>query len=259
MTHSARRYDGRQTPALDALRRTIIAIGEERTRVVFIGGAIAPLLHTRQVLHAARPTKDVDAIAATTSYADFGRLEASLRRYGFREPNRASGDNRRWHAHKWITPTGDELDLVPGGEHLGATGSRWDAYALASSEWIDLSFADSTIPSARHANAVAFLGLKWAAFRDRGRDDPRSSHDLEDIVALLISRPSIADEFAHAPADLRSGIARMTREFLDEPDPEEPIYAQLAALGTQMRDALADVMAILGQMTCDDGDAQLAT
>ncbi|MEO7359196.1 MAG: hypothetical protein ABI120_02625, partial [Gemmatimonadaceae bacterium] len=133
------RFTARNTPALDALRRVAIALGAECERVVFIGGAIAPLLHTLAVLPAVRPTKDVDAIVATASYADFGRLEDSLRRAGFREPDRTSPNVQLFHAHKWVSPTGDELDLVPAGDDLGATGSRWDAYAVVSAEWVDVS------------------------------------------------------------------------------------------------------------------------
>ena len=239
------RYTGRNTPALDALRRITVSLGNERERVVFIGGAIAPLLHTHAILPVVRPTKDVDAIVATATYADFGHPEDALRRSGFREPDRTSPDGQRFHAHKWVSPDGDELDLVPGGDHLGATGSRWDAYALASAEWVDLSTVESRVPAARHANAVAYLGLKWAAFQDRGRDDPRFSHDLEDIVALMLSRPSLSDEFSEAPEETRRDIARITRQFLDERDPEEPIYAQLAGLGQQMSAALPAVMAVL--------------
>lgn len=242
------RYGGRNTPALDALRRVTLALGNERTHVVFIGGAIAPLLHTHAILPAVRPTKDVDAIVATATYADFARLEDTLRQSGFRQPDR-SPDGRRFHAHKWITPNGDELDLVPGGDHLGATGSRWDAYALASAVWVDLSTEANTVPAVRHANAVAFLGLKWAAFQDRGRDDPRSSHDLEDIVALMISRPSLSDEFSKAPEATRREIAHITHEFLGQRDPEELIYAQLAGLGQQMRAALPVVMSALRRVT----------
>ena len=81
------RYTGRNTPALDALRRITVSLGNERERVVFIGGAIAPLLHTHAILPVVRPTKDVDAIVATATYADFGHLEDALRRSGFRVPD----------------------------------------------------------------------------------------------------------------------------------------------------------------------------
>ena len=123
---------------------------------------------------------------------------------------------------------------------------------MASAEWVDLSTDESRVPAVRHANAVAFLGLKWAAFQDRGRDDPRSSHDLEDIVALIISRPSLFDEFARAAQEIRQAIARITREFLAETDPEEPIYAQLAALGHQMSAAMPAVMEVLRRLATAD-------
>lgn len=36
--------------------------------------------------------------------------------------------------------------------------------------------------------------MKFAAFRDRGRDDRLSSADLEDIFALVLCRPAIVEE-----------------------------------------------------------------
>jgi hypothetical protein len=61
----------------------------------------------------------------------------------------------------------------------------------------------------RHASAAAFIALKLDAFNDRGGGDWRGSHDIEDIVALIASRPSIADDVVAAP----QAIAARTRAF----------------------------------------------
>ena len=59
------------------------ALGPLVSDVVFIGGAIAPLLHTEAALPSPRQTKDVDAVIASHSYADGELLDRTLRYLGF--------------------------------------------------------------------------------------------------------------------------------------------------------------------------------
>jgi hypothetical protein len=56
-----------------------------REQIVFIGGAVLPLLETdRSVLGSPRPTKDVDGVTGTTSYRKMFELEQALRARGLR-------------------------------------------------------------------------------------------------------------------------------------------------------------------------------
>lgn len=248
------RYTGQQTLALAKLRRIAMALGAVGERVVFIGGAIAPLLQTDQRLLRVRPTKDVDAIAASTSYTDFDQFQRELRTRGFREAAMAAGATGG-HAHRWIAPNdGGFFDIVPGGAHFGGTGSMTDVYALSSRISVDLAEPGLAEPGhgapcvVRHASAVAFLALKWAAFNDRGKADPFASHDLEDIVAVILSRPMLAAEYDAAPESIRHLIATATNALLSDPNAEELLHAQLNGLGTQAGNALGSVRAQLQRM-----------
>lgn len=194
-------------PELRPLVAVAEALGPLRERVVFIGGAIAPLLQTAPTGGRIRPTDDVDGLIASANYTEAGRMDAELRAMGFRH----AADVR--HAHRWSSPAGTPFDLVPSGAHLGGTGSPWDRLA------IETAVSTEVAPGVhiRHASAPAFLALKWAAFLDRGAADPFASHDLEDILALLASRPGIGDEVAAAPAELRGFIAERAGRFLAQP------------------------------------------
>ncbi len=248
------RYTGQQTPALAKLRRIAMALGALGERVVFIGGAIAPLLQTDQRLPRVRPTKDVDAIAASTSYADFDQFQRELRKGGFREAAMAAGATGGHNAHRWIAPNdGGLFDIVRGGAHFGGTGSMTDAYALSSSISVDLAEPGHGTPCViRHASAVAFLALKWAAFNDRGKADPFASHDLEDIAAVILSRPMLAAECDAAPESIRHLIATATNALLSDPNAEELLHEQLNGLGTQAGNALGSVRAQLQRMAAPD-------
>lgn len=205
-------------PALDRVAAVAAELGDLANHVVFIGGAIAPLLQTDPPFPRARPTSDVDGVMATSTYAESQRVQAELIRKGFRQHPK---DLK--HAHRWIGPSGIPLDLTPTGEHLGGSGNPWDAIAIETA--VEVTLVGGV--AIRHASAPAFLAQKWAAHHDRGRDDPLASRDLEDLLALLASRPGVVDEVAAAPASLRAYVAEQARGFLQSPDAHDLLAAHL--------------------------------
>jgi hypothetical protein len=203
-------------PSVERLARVARALGALLDRVVFIGGAIVPLLQIERVLRSPRVTKDVDGVVASSSYTNFENLQDALRSAGFREAIGA-------HVHRWLSPDEDSLDLMPEGEHLGTTGKQWDTLAIETSVALEL------LPGVivRHASTPGFLALKFAAYNDRGIDSPLDSHDLEDIIAVVVSRTDIAGELVGAPSELRAFVARSCQGLLENPDASEILSSHL--------------------------------
>ncbi|HEU4748699.1 MAG TPA: hypothetical protein VFS56_09375 [Gemmatimonadaceae bacterium] len=206
-------------PSLARISAISKALGELSSEVVFIGGAIAPLLQTEPVIPRVRPTKDVDAVIASTNYSQQNTLRERLIRLNFREAGFEGA-----HVHKWTAPDGTPFDLVPAGRHLAGTGSEWDRLALETSVEAVLE-PGVTI---RHASAPGFLALKWAAFHDRGEADPFASHDLEDILALIPSRKSIVDELRTSPGAVRDHVRQGFRWLVEREDYEDLIAGHLS-------------------------------
>jgi len=200
------------------MARVARALGDLTEELVFIGGAVAPLLQTRPPFPRARPTRDVDATTAFRSYRDLERLHGQLSAAGFRQDPAAPG-----HLHRWVSPAGDWLDLVPAGDHPGGSGQRWDWLAVETSEHADLG--DGVV--VRHASGPAWLALKWAAYLDRGRDDPYGSHDLEDFLALIASRPSLGGEVGASPAEVAEWIAGAAGALLQMPEVDDLLAGHL--------------------------------
>jgi hypothetical protein len=192
-------------------------LGDLAKHVVFIGGAIAPLLQTDPPFPRARVTSDVDGVIASAAYTDLERLRARMAERGFRRGMDAG------HVHRWVSPSGIPFDLGPAGSHVGGSGNPWDAIALETAVQIEMENG-ATI---HHVSAPAFLAQKWAAHHDRGRDDPLASHDLEDILALLASRPEIVGEVAAAPPALRDYLGQRARAFLESREAEDLLAAHL--------------------------------
>jgi predicted nucleotidyltransferase len=205
-------------PALDRLATVAAALGELRSRVVFIGGAIAPLLQQDPPFPGPRPTSDVDAVVVTASYAEAQRIRGELTARGFRQ-----GPEDAHHVGRWIGPKGIPFDLVSVGSHVGASGSTWDALAVQTA--VEATLASGV--SIRHASGPGFLALKWVAYQDRGSNDPLNSEDLGDILALIASRPSLAEEVSATPAALRTFIADEAVAFLTGPYVEDLMAAHL--------------------------------
>lgn len=191
-------------PSVQRLKRVAEALGELTGDIVFIGGAVSPLLQLDPPFDQARVTKDVDGVAVTSSYSAATVLAEKLIERGFSQLIGAS------HVHRWQSPDNDMLDLVPAGKHLGATGQEWDEYAVESAWKADLGNGIVV----QYASAPAFLALKFAAFRDRGSHDPFTSRDLEDIASLVASRPNIVDEVEGSPADVQAFIGEQIASFL---------------------------------------------
>lgn len=217
------------------------ALGDLSADVVFIGGAIAPLLQTRPAIPVVRPTSDVDAVVASTSYAKFGAVEKKLESRGFK---RDLSDPK--HVDRWRAPDGTPFDLVTAGAHLGASGNEWDNLAIETAAEAELE------PGLiiRHASAPAFLALKWAAFWDRGAQDPFRSHDLEDMLALVVSRDALVTELARAPRNLRDHVQHGFRWLIESEDYDDLVAAHLGnaqqfkkvaeLLGERIREVLVD-------------------
>lgn len=208
----------RSHPAVRRLARVATALGDFSQQVVFVGGAIAPLLQTDPPFGAPRPTKDVDAVVASRGYWELKTLHERLTSLGFRQdPSEAQ------HMHRWVSPDGDLLDLVPAGAHAGGSGQVWDQLALDTG--VESELDDGV--TVRHASGPAFLALKWAAHLDRGAADPFASHDLEDFLALLAARPEVLREVADSPAEIAGFVASAADSLIGMADIDDLLAGHL--------------------------------
>jgi hypothetical protein len=172
-------------------------------QLVFAGGCATGLLITDPAAGHIRPTMDVDTITEVASYAEYASLSERLRGLGLNEDSREGAPTCRWRYQDLI------IDVMPTDEKVLGFSNRWYTSAIAGAQRI--SIADLDI---RVITAVYFLATKLEAFRGRGRNDYRGSHDLEDVIAVVDGRPELLREVADAPDDVRTYICSETRELL---------------------------------------------
>jgi predicted nucleotidyltransferase len=176
-------------------------------QIVFVGGCVTGMLLTDPAAAQVRPTLDVDAIVAIGSYADFTLLENHMRELGFHESHAEGAPICRWISRDLI------LDLMPTNPSILGFGNRWYQPAFENAQRTRIG--DYEI---RLITAPYFLATKLEAFHERGRNDFRMSHDLEDIVTVVDGRPEIAQEVRHARADLQKYLSDEFRALLSNRD-----------------------------------------
>ena len=179
--------------------------------LVFVGGSTTALLITDKAAPEVRPTYDVDAIAEISSYAAYADFSERLRRCGFTEDTGEGAPICRWLQKKTI------LDVMPLDPKILGFSNPWYKPALDSAIAYELE-PDLRV---RVVTAVYFCATKLEAFSGRGKNDYQSSHDLEDLMAVVDWRAELVEEIRAAEEDVRAYIAAeirkllTTREFLD--------------------------------------------
>ena len=200
-----------RSPNIEILEIAAARLGELRDELVFLGGCATGLLISDIAAPPIRMTRDVDVIAEVASLSDYHRLSARLRDKGFREDLSDDAPICRWVADAVI------LDLMPTDARILGFGNRWYAPALRAAVRVEL-------PSGETVNSVSapyFLATKLEAFDGRGNGDYLTSHDIEDLVAVIDGRAELLTELADSADDLKSYLADrfasllVTRAFMD--------------------------------------------
>lgn len=185
-----------RNPNIQILEMAVAYLGPLADDMVFLGGCATGLLLTDIAAPPIRVTQDVDVITEVASLADYHRLSGQLRKRGFKEDQSSDAPICRWVA------AGVVLDVMPTRPEILGFGNEWYQPALDAAVGVEL-------PSGKRIRMVTapyFLATKLAAFIGRGKGDYVTSHDIEDIVAVLDGRPEIVNEVRQVNETLRKHL-----------------------------------------------------
>jgi hypothetical protein len=73
-----------------------------------------------------------------------------------------------------------------------------------------------------------FLASKFSAYRDRGDQEPRTSHDFEDVVYVLDNRTDIAEQILSASNSVKPFLKAELEEILRDPLKREAVFSNLS-------------------------------
>ena len=202
---------------LDMVIHVAEKLGSLLEKVVFLGGSATGLLISDSAILDVRMTQDVDVIVEAATWLEYNRLEKELLHRGFTQDTSEGAPICRWLID------GHMIDFMPISAEILGFSNIWYASALQYSETIEVS-PGLTI---RLVTAPYFVATKIEAFRGRGNNDFRASHDLEDIITLIDGRKELLAEIRSTPADLRQFLADSFRGFLSTPEFIESISGHL--------------------------------
>jgi hypothetical protein len=184
--------------------------------VMFVGGLAGGFFITDPAAPPARMTDDVDVVADIAgSYRDELQLSQRLRQLGFSEDSSEGAPRCRWRLRNI------KIDIML------ASDDRWFPEALTHAQTFRIS-EDLTI---KVISLPYFLATKLEAFGDGRRGDFFSSRDIEDIVAVIDGRATVAADVAAAPATVRDFVRERIQSLLADPDFNDAVAGHLPGDG----------------------------
>jgi PilZ domain len=175
-------------------------------KLVFVGGCATEVLISDPAAADVRETYDVDVIVEIGSLLEYYEFGHRLQALGFSEDSSEEAPRCRWK-HGQL-----KLDVMPTDERVLGLQSRWFKAAMESAEAIKLR-NDLRI---RIVKASYFIATKLDAFKDRGKNDYRGSHDLEDLIAVIDGRPALLEELRDSPVGLREYVSSEIGKLLQK-------------------------------------------
>jgi predicted nucleotidyltransferase len=185
------------------------ALGDLRDKVVFIGGATVSLYADRMA-EEARPTDDVDVLVEIGTRWDFAALEEQLRKIGFKN------DTSSKFLGRYLLP-GFILDVMPIDEKILGFSNVWYAEGFKNS----IAYTIDDQHDVRIFTPPYFIASKIEAFKNRGKNDGRSSKDFEDIVFVLENRRAIWKEMNETERKLKEYLIEEFSRLKNNPYIEE--------------------------------------
>jgi len=147
-------------------------------KLVYVGGSIISLYTDDPAAEEIRPTYDIDLSLEVTSYAHWNKIQAELAKLGI-QPD---PDGKSIYSYRYRNIP---LDFISAEDDAFGPTNRWYKEGFKDLRKVQVEGESIFIFS-----APCFLATKFEAFNDRG-SDPRSSHDLEDIIYVIDNRESI--------------------------------------------------------------------
>ena len=193
------------------IKKVARALGEINEQVIFVGGATVGLYINEDV----RPTKDVDISLSVASIGELERIRVELTEKGFVQTAEDNVICRfRYDDVK--------VDVMNTKAISWAPANPWFESGFVCKEQIRIEEQIIQILPLPY-----FLATKFAAYSDRGKNEPRTSHDFEDIVYVLDNRTDITDHIMAAPNDVKPYLINEFESILKDKAKQEAILGNL--------------------------------
>lgn len=193
------------------------ALKDLKDQVVFVGGATVSLYADRAAPEV-RETQDVDIVIQIGSRLGYHEIEKQLWKLGFQ-----NDIDSKILCRYLLSDL--KVDVMPIDEKILGFSNRW--YAKGFETAIEKTIDDQY--KIKIFTPPYFIASKIEAFKGRGNNDGRMSHDFEDIVFILENRSSIWKEMDTSDLLLKKYLMDEFTNFKNIPYIEEWIGAHASS------------------------------
>ncbi len=159
----------------DMLKFACDTLGELTEELVFVGGATTCLYVDMNIADEIRPTEDVDCVIEISNKKEYDSFQAKLRVKGFIHDTYKGAPICRFTFHNILV-----LDVMPNDEKILGFSNSWYKEGIQNKELRKIDDKEIYVFSLPY-----FLASKFEAYNGRGKNEPRLSSDLEDIVLVI--------------------------------------------------------------------------
>lgn len=204
-----------QTINLNIVERIAKQLGDLNDHVVYVGGAIVSLYVTDEAVEQPRPTTDIDISVQISTYAEMDQLRELLASKGI-YPAQNETVMYRYQFDEIL------IDFIPyEATPLGPTNSLLKPRFKVAEI---VKIGEVTI---KILPVCFFIASKWEAFKSRCNNDPRFSHDFEDIIYVIDNNLDVVTDFKNSEQSVEAYLGIMSREILKHEYGDEIIECHL--------------------------------
>jgi predicted nucleotidyltransferase len=200
---------------LGVIRIIATALSELNERVVYVGGAVVSLYINDPAAEDVRPTKDIDISLKIASIGELEEIRESLTVKGFKQS--PSDDVICRFRYEDI-----KVDVMSTKAVGWAPANPWFEPGFKHLEKINIEDKSINILQLSY-----FLATKFSAFKDRGGNDARLSHDFEDITYILDNRIDLVEEIQKSPKEVKEYLKDEFKKILANQNMKEALLANL--------------------------------
>ncbi len=200
---------------LGVIKKIALALNEINDEVIYVGGAVVSLYINDPAADDVRPTKDIDISLSIATVGELERMREKLRKKGF---SQSAEDNVicrfRYDDVK--------VDVMNTKAISWAPANPWFAPGFEKRQSINVEGKNIQILPLAY-----FLASKFTAYKDRGNNEPRTSHDFEDIVYILDNRIDIVEQIINSPDNVKPYIKSEFISIVEDNVKQEAILCNL--------------------------------
>lgn len=197
------------------IKKIALALDELNEQVVYVGGAVVSLYINDPAADDVRPTKDIDISLSVATIGELEEIRENLIRKGFVQ-------NAEDNVICRFRYEDIKLDVMNTKSLSWSPANPWFSPGFIQKQQVTVEGKTIWILPLHY-----FLASKFAAYNDRGNNEPRTSPDFEDIVYILNNRLDIVEQLNKSPEDVKPFLKTEFLKIVNDKITHEAIEGNL--------------------------------